>query len=99
MRWRLDIILYMVETLLSQNALGKLDWQQGREHNRGTEGGPGAWGGRECLNQARWERLNPEPRWGWNWQCLLLAQRGGGGERREQSRVASGLWPEPLQGQ
>lgn len=41
-RWRLDIILYTVEMLLSQNALGKLDWQQGRERNRGTEGEAGA---------------------------------------------------------
>ena len=41
-RWRLDIILYTVEMLLSQNALGKLDWQQGRERKRGTEGEAGA---------------------------------------------------------
>lgn len=80
-RWRLDIILYMVETLLSQNALGKLDRQQGREHNRGTERGTGAWGGRECLSQARWERLNPEPRGGGTGSaCSWLGVAGPGEE-------------------
>lgn len=51
---------------------------------------PGAQGGREPLNQAQRERVNPEPRW----RGLAFGSMSGWvGERRGQSRVASVFWP------